>query len=346
MRKAGRMKGICFFLAAVLLVPGIAFAQQVKIKLATVEPADINASPALAAAVVFKHKVEAEAGNRVKVDIFPAGQLGGERELMEGLRMGTVEMAIASDGPVGGFFAPILVLGIPYAFPSNVVAWRVLDGPFGQELMENLRQKIGVRCLAVSENGFRHFTNNVRPIKRPADMKGLKIRTMENPSHMAIVRALGGDPTPISFGELYSSLQQKIVDGQENPVSVLYMIKGYEVQKYMTLDGHVYNPSFIWINDKVFEKLDPQTKGVFREAAIKASFVKRAGVAVAEATRLEEMMKKGLQVYNPTPAEKEAFKKATQQEVIKSIEKKVGKEWIDKMFSSIDQAGKDVRSGK
>lgn len=331
------------FLAAAMLVlifPGLVLAQQVKMKLATVEPGDINSSPALAAAVVFKHEVESRTGDRVKVDVFPGGQLGNERELIEGLRMGTVEMAITSDGPVGGFFEPILVLGIPYAFPSTVTAWKVLDGPFGQELMEKMRQSTGIRCLAVTENGFRHFTNNTRPIKTPADMKGLKIRTMENPSHMAIVKSLGGDPTPISFGELYSALQQKIVDGQENPIAVLYMIKGYEVQKYLTLDGHVYNPSFVWINDKVYEKLDPSTKAIFREAATMASYVKRAGVAVAEATKLEEMTKKGLQVYSPTPAEKEAFKKASQSAVINVIEKKTGKEWITKMFKAVEAAGK------
>jgi len=323
-----------------LVCPGLVWAQSMKLKLATVEPGDINTSPALAAAVVFKHMVESGAGDKVKVDVFPAGQLGNERELIEGLRMGTVEMAITSDGPVGGFFEPILVLGIPYAFPSTPVAWRVLDGPFGRELMESMRQKTGIRCLAITENGFRHFTNNSRPIKAPADMKGLKIRTMENPSHMAIVKAMGADPTPISFGELYSALQQKIVDGQENPIAVLYMIKGYEVQKYLTLDGHVYNPSFVWINDKVFEKLDSSTKVLFRDAAMVASYVKRSGVQVAEATKMEEMVKKGMQVYSPTPAEKAAFKKASQEAVVSVIEKKAGKDWIQKMFKAVEQAEK------
>ena len=323
-----------------LVCPGLVWAQSMKLKLATVEPGDINTSPALAAAVVFKHMVESGAGDKVKVDVFPAGQLGNERELIEGLRMGTVEMAITSDGPVGGFFEPILVLGIPYAFPSTPVAWRVLDGSFGRELMESMRQKTGIRCLAITENGFRHFTNNSRPIKAPADMKGLKIRTMENPSHMAIVKAMGADPTPISFGELYSALQQKIVDGQENPIAVLYMIKGYEVQKYLTLDGHVYNPSFVWINDKVFEKLDSSTKILFRDAAMVASYVKRSGVQVAEATKMEEMVKKGMQVYSPTPAEKAAFKKASQEAVVNVIEKKAGKDWIQKMFKAVEQAEK------
>jgi C4-dicarboxylate-binding protein DctP len=346
MKKSISRKGFCLAVAVILFVPCMGFAQQIKIKLATVEPGDINASPALAAAVVFKHVVESRAGDRVKVDVFPGGQLGNERELIEALRMGTVEMAITSDGPVSGFFEPILVLGAPYAFPSTVAAWKVLDGPFGRDLMEAMRQKTGIRCLGITENGFRHFTNNSRPIKTPADMKGLKIRTMENPAHMAIVRSLGADPTPISFGELYSALQQKVVDGQENPVAVLYMIKGYEVQKHLTLDGHVYNPSFIWINDKVFEKLDPSTKAVFREAAVMANAVKRSGVAVAEATKLDEMSKKGVQVYSLTPAEREAFKKATQVVVTDTIEKKAGKEWVTKLFKSIDAAVKEIQSGK
>ena len=322
----------------VLMLTGICSAAPITLKLATVESTNISESPALAAATVFKSIVEARTGGNVVVNLYPGQQLGNERELIEGLRLGTVEMAITSDGPVGGFFEPILVLGIPYAFPNTLVAWKVLDGPFGKSLMEEMRRKTGVRCLAITENGFRHFTNNRKVIKTPADMEGLKVRTMENPTHMAIVRSLGANPTPISFGELYSALQQGTVDGQENPVAVLYMIKGYEVQKYLTLDGHVYNPSFIWINDKVFEKMDAPTRAVLQQAAVIASFVKRAGVAVAEATKLGEMAQKGLQVYQPTAEELAQFKNKSQGTVLAELKKVVDPQWIDKMFAAIKAA--------
>lgn len=338
MRKSRWIVGLCVMALLTVFPGGTALAGKTVIKLATVEAANLAESPALQAATVFKNLVESRVGDRVEIKLFPGRQLGNERELIEGLRMGTVEMAITSDGPVGGFFEPILVLGIPYAFPSAPIAWKVLDGPFGQELMEAMRKQTGIRCLAVTENGFRHFTNSKHAVKTPADMKGLKIRTMENPTHMAIVKALGANPTPISFGELYSSLQQGIVDGQENPVAVLYMMKGYEVQKYLTLDGHVYNPSFLWMNDRVFEKLDAEARNVFLEAGAVAGYVKRAGVALAEATKLEEMVKKGLEVYTPTADQIKAFQTATQGPVLADLEKKIGKEWIEKMMTAIEEA--------
>ncbi len=322
----------------VVMLAGICSAGPTTLKLATVESTNIAESPALAAATVFKSIVESRTGGSVLVNLHPGQQLGNERELIEGLRLGTVEMAITSDGPVGGFFEPILVLGIPYAFPNTLVAWKVLDGPFGKSLMEEMRKKTGIRCLAITENGFRHFTNNRKVIKTPADMEGLKVRTMENPTHMAIVRSLGANPTPISFGELYSALQQGTVDGQENPIAVLYMIKGYEVQKYLTLDGHVYNPSFIWINDQVFEKMDAPTRVILQQAAVIANFVKRSGVAVAEATKLGEMGQKGMKVYQPTPEELAQFKAKSQGPVIAELKKVVDPQWIDKMFAAIKAA--------
>ena len=319
---------------------------KIVLKMGLVESANLADAPATQGATVFKHIVESKAGDRVEIQLFPGGQLGWERELIEGLRMGTVEMAITSDGPVGGFFEPILVLGIPYLFRNSLVAWQVLDGPFGNELMEAMRQKTGIRCLAVTENGFRNFTNNKRPIRTPADMKGLKIRTMENPIHMAIVRSLGAAPTPISFGELYSSLQQGIVDGQENPIGVIHMIKAYEVQKYLTMDGHVYNPAFLWMNDKVYQKLDADLQQLFWEAAQVATFVERSGAKLLEATKLQTMKDKGMQVYVPTDEELAAFRRTSQPVVIEEVKKMVKGDWIDRLFNAIDVAEKQLAQQK
>jgi len=330
---------------ALLMSPGSAKAGKLIIKMGLVESANLELAPATQAATVFKHIVESQAGDRVEIKLFPGGQLGWERELIEGLRMGTVDMAITSDGPVGGFFEPILVLSIPYLFRSNALAWKVLDGPFGQELTEALRKATGIRALAISELGYRNFTNNKRPVQTPADMKGLKIRTMENPIHMAIVRSLGADPTPISFGELYSALQQGIVDGQENSVGVIAMTKAYEVQKYMTMEGHIYGPTFLWINDKRYQKLDPDLQQLFREAATVAAFTQRCGSKLLEATQLQKMIKGGMQVYNPSKDDIAAFKKTAQPPVTKEVEKMIGREWIDKLLKAIDQAEKELAQG-
>jgi C4-dicarboxylate-binding protein DctP len=330
---------------ALLIYPGSAISDKLVIKLGLVESANLELAPATQAATVFKHIVESQAGDRVEIKLYPGGQLGWERELIEGLRMGTVDMAITSDGPVGGFFEPILVLSIPYLFRSNALAWKVLDGPFGQELTESLRKATGIRALAISELGYRNFTNNKRPVQTPADMKGLKIRTMENPIHMAIVRALGADPTPISFGELYSALQQGIVDGQENSVGVIAMTKAYEVQKYMTMEGHIYGPTFLWINDKRYQNLGPDLQQIFREAATVAAFTQRCGSKLLEATQLKKMIKAGMQVYSPSKDDMAAFKKTAQPPVTKKVEKMIGREWIDKLLKAIDQAEKELAQG-
>ena len=346
--------GFNLFLTAIILflVPALfstaepARAGKLVIKMGLVESANLELAPATQAATVFKHIVESQAGDQVEIKLFPGGQLGWERELIEGLRMGTVDMAITSDGPVGGFFEPILVLSIPYLFRSNALAWKVLDGPFGQELTESLRQATGIRVLGISELGYRNFTNNKRPVHGPADMKGLKIRTMENPIHMAIVRSLGADPTPISFGELYSALQQGIVDGQENSVGVIAMTKVYEVQKYMTMEGHIYGPTFLWINDKRYQQLDPELQQLFREAATVAAFTQRCGSKLLEATQLQNMIKAGMQVYNPSKADMAAFKQAAQPPVLKKVEEMIGREWIDKLLGAIDQAEKELAQSK
>lgn len=333
---------ILLIVLLVILAATTAEANKMVFKMGLVESANLELAPATQAATVFKYLVESQAGDRVEIQLFPGGQLGWERELIEGLRLGSVDLAITSDGPVAGFFEPILVLGIPYLFRNSSVAWQVLDGPFGQELIEDMRKATGIRALAISELGYRHFTNSKREITSPADMKGLKIRTMENPIHMAIVKSLGADPTPISFGELYSSLQQGIVDGQENSIGVIAMIKAYEVQKYITMEGHIYGTTFLWMNDKRFQALDPDLQQLFLESAKVAAFTQRTGSKLIEATQIEKMAKAGLQVYNPSPKEMAAFKNTAQPMVVKQVEKLIGREWIDKLFKAIDQAEKEM----
>ena len=148
-------------------------------------------------------------------------------------------------GAIAGYFKPAMVLDIPYLFSSAPVAWKVLDGKFGDELAAALLDKTGMRVLAYGETGFRNFTNSKRPIKSPEDLKGLKIRVMETPLYITLVKALGAAPTPIAWTETYTSLQQGVVDGQENPVSVIIQAKFAEVQKYLTLDGHTYGADFL-----------------------------------------------------------------------------------------------------
>jgi TRAP-type C4-dicarboxylate transport system substrate-binding protein len=160
------------------LIPVSAAEKPIIIKFAHGDPPDPIKGSAHGDAVTFKHLVEAASGGRIKVEIYPANQLGSEREQLEGVKMGTIEMCNVSEGTMPGFFPEILVVGIPYLFESAPLAWKVLDGPFGRDLMEEMRKKTGIRCLTITENGYRNFTNRIRPIKKPEDMKGLKFRTM------------------------------------------------------------------------------------------------------------------------------------------------------------------------
>ena len=319
-----------------------ALAKEIVIKYAHGDPPDPIQSPAHGDAVTFKSLVEAATNGQVKVQVYPACQLGSEREMLEGVKVGTIEMCNVSEGTVPGFFPEISILSIPYLFESAPLAWKVLDGPFGRDLMEEMRQKTGIRCLTITENGFRNFTNRIRPIKKPEDLKGLKIRTMEHPGHMEMVKALGADPTPIAWGELYTALQQKVVDGQENPISLILTMKFYEVQKYLIMDGHIYSIDFTFMNDKFFEGLPKDVQRIVSDSAIVSGLVHRGMQQYTSAVGIDELKKKGMEIYFPTPDEIDAFRQATQPKVLEWVKTQVPQKWIDYLFNETEKARKEL----
>jgi TRAP-type transport system periplasmic protein len=336
------MKKVQFFsgmMVAVFLFAGfsLASAAPVEIKLAHADPPDIFTSKKAAGSTIFKQLVEVETGGAVEVKLFPAGQLGGEREVAEGTKLGTIQMGMLS-GPLANFYKEAQVLDIPYLFSSYPVAWKVLDGWFGKEMAEDCLKKTGMRILAYDQVGFRNFTNSARPIKSPADLKGLKIRVMESPVYIALIKALGGSPTPISWTETYTSLQQKVVDGQENPVTSIKYAKLYEVQKYLTLDGHTYGVSFMLINEKFFQTLPKETQAIIKTHAITACTVAR-GIDTIDSTLGTQFLKeKGMEIYAPTAKEKAMFREAAQGPIIEYLEKQIGRTWIDKILKAVKEA--------
>ncbi len=258
----------------------------------------------------FKKLVEERSNGEIKVNIFPQGQLGGsERELLEGVRMGTIEIiSVAAGGALPSFVPEFQVMGIPYLFQTRKQVYTVLDGEVGKEL-SNLMLTKGFQNLAFWEVGFRNFTNNIKPIVKPEDIKGLKIRVQESKSWMEFIKMLGGIPTPISFGELYSALQQKMVDGQENPIATIYSMKYYEVQKYLTLDGHTYEAAVVVANPKWFKSLSLEHQNIIRQAAQDAAQYQRDKLFEMDQQRLDFIRKAGVEVVeNP---DKEAFAEAT-----------------------------------
>jgi len=319
--------------------------EPIVIRYAHGDPPDPIISSAHADAVVFKDYVEGRSGGRIKVEIYPACSLGSEREMLEGVQLGSIQITNVSEGTVGIFFPEILALAVPYAFRTYTEAWYTLDSPFVKQLMDEMRKKTGIRCLDVNQNGFRNFSSSVRPIKTPDDLKGLKIRTMEHRGHMKMVEALGANPVPIAWGELYTALQQKVIDGQENPPSLVLAAKFYEVQKYYTLDGHIYSVDFTFINDKFYNSLPADLRQIVYEGAdIAGLFHRGAETYVSTCVALKELQEKGMEIYVPTASEIEMFKQKTQQPVIDWIKTQIDPKWVDGFMKTIEEVREKLKA--
>nr|WP_110400045.1 TRAP transporter substrate-binding protein [Sphaerotilus hippei] len=246
-------------------------------------------------ATVFCDEIDKGTQGRYKCQMFPAGSLGGEREQVEAVQLGTQDLVITSTGPVGNFVPDIKVLDIPFLFRDYTHARKTLDGKIGQDLLAKFPAK-GLVALAWSENGFRHMTNNKRPIHSVTDAGGLKLRTMENKVHMAGYKTFGILPTPMAMTELFTALQQGTVDGQENPVGVILASKFSQVQKYLSLTGHVYSPALILASPGVWSRLNEADRKVFAAAAGKSAAASRKKVNDDEANGLAQLKKDGMQI--------------------------------------------------
>jgi tripartite ATP-independent transporter DctP family solute receptor len=211
-----------------------------------------------------------KSGGRIQATVYPSGQLGTLRTMTEALQLGTLEMSTQSPGGLASFWAPMGVLELPYMFNNNQEVYEILDGPIGQELNEKFLAKTGVRILAYWMNLERDTTNNIRPITKPEDFKGIKLRVPETKTVVDTIRVLGGNPTPMAFGELYTALSQGTVDGQENPPSIIYASKLYEVQKYLSMTRHVYTPTVVTISEVFWKKLSDDLKNLITEEVIAA----------------------------------------------------------------------------
>ena len=239
------------------------------------------------------------------------------------------------------YYKGIQVLAIPYLFVSvdHALYTLDLDQPFGQKLWNDLEKKTGLKVLTIWDNGgFRCFTNNKRLIKTPDDMKGLKIRTMQIPAHMEMVRALGANPTPIAWTELYNALQLNVVDGQENAVPTIALGHLNEVQKYLTLDRHVYSNHIFPVNAKWYGKLPSVYQLIIQQGALKASETARMMTRIQRATLLAEFRKGGMEIYDPSPEELAMFRDRAQAPVLKFIREQVGDEMVDGLLKASDKA--------
>ena len=243
----------------------------------------------------FCEEVEKGTQGRYKCQQFPAGALGGEREEIEAVQLGTQDLVITSTGPVGNFVPEIKVVDIPFLFRDYDHARKTLDGAIGQGMLAKFPAH-GLVALGWTENGFRHMTNNKRPIVQATDAAGLKMRTMENKVHMEGYRTFGIQPTPMAFPEVFGALQQGVVDGQENPIPVILASKFSQVQKHLSMTGHVYSPALLITSPRVWSKLTDTDKKVFAEAAKKSIAATRKKVNDDEASGIAQLRKDGMQV--------------------------------------------------
>jgi|TARA_R100000049_G_C1956748_1_gene113949 tripartite ATP-independent transporter DctP family solute receptor len=241
-------------------------------------------------AEAFKETLERLSDGAFTVTEHASGSLGGEREMIEGLQIGTVDVVITSSGPLGNFVPETYVLDLPFLFENYDQARCVLDSEIGDELLAKMSDH-GLVGMAWSENGFRHLTNSQREIASPADAEGLRVRTMENAVHQEAFRQMGARPTPMAFPELFTALQQGTVDGQENPITVIVATNFWEVQDYLSLTGHVYSPAIVLGSPILLDGLSEEERDWFMQAAAasvdatreEVSRLEREGVALLEA---------------------------------------------------------------
>ncbi|WP_319529494.1 DctP family TRAP transporter solute-binding subunit [uncultured Cohaesibacter sp.] len=292
---------------------------------------------------VFAREVEARSGARIAVTFLPGGQLGGVESTINQVRDGVIQANDPSDVSLAPIFPEIQVLSLPYAFTSRDVAWRVLDGPFGQKLADLAAEKTGLRPLAWFENGgFRNFTSADKEMKTVDDLAGLKMRVPPTPMYLTIVESLGMSPTPVPWGELYTALQTGVADGQENAIPTFMVPKLYEVQKQMIMDGHIYAASAVAVNEEWYQGLPDDLKAVINQAANVAKWTNR-GLAVSNEMAGRNYLEGiGVNINDVTAAEKERFRALAQPAARRWLEGEIGSELINDMQAAIATAEEEL----
>ena len=285
--------------AALALFGSVAQAQDKTFKLALQNP---KGHPLEVGASKFAELVAAKSGGKLKVNIFPGGTLGGDAPNVSAAQGGTLELVLLNSGILASQVKDFEVYDFPFMFANAKEADAVVDGPFGQKLHAKLADK-GLIGLAYFELGFRDLTNSKRPVNAVDDIAGLKLRVIPNAINIDWVKALGANPTPLAFPELYSALEQKAVDGQENPLSVILANKFFEVQKHLAITHHQYNPQSLIFSKKVWDGLSADEKKVLQDAAVEAAAYQRQVNRDKAAGDLEALKKAGMQVTELSAAE-------------------------------------------
>ncbi|WP_254436321.1 DctP family TRAP transporter solute-binding subunit [Ruegeria arenilitoris] len=319
---------------AVIAMTAAGAASAKELKYAHFQAADLS-SPKHAAALAFESCVEGKTSGSIDVQIFPASQLGGGSEIMEGLQLGTVQMAAIHDGPISAVYKPFSVLAMPYLFDDQAMAWAVMDGEFGDALAEDMLAQTGIRNFGVADNGVRNFTNNVKPVAEPADMEGLKMRVMTAPVWVTLVESLGASATPVPWPELPGALQQGVVDGQENGVTNIVNASLYQHQKYVSLDGHVFSWHAYLMSDMFYQSLTDDEKKAVEQCVEISKTIHRGMTAAQDANATTILSEKGMEVIPVSPEQKAMFRAAAQPAVREYIVSEIGEDWPNRLDAAV-----------
>lgn len=322
-------------LLCLTLFPPLAHGAAKKLKLGFVTSANPE-DPYFITANKFAELVNQYTNGRYKVDLFGSGQLGSDTEMIKNLTMGTMDVGVITNAPVGSFVHAFMVLDLPFIFPSAQVAHTVLDGPAGQLILSKLA-KLHVTGLAFAEGGFRDMINNVRPVRTPADLKGVKYRVMKTPVYIGMFKALGANAVPMAWGEVFTAVQQNVVDGLEIPVPVIYANKFYEVTKYLSLTQHTYSPLVIMVSDMTWKNLSQADRQAFRRAAREAAVYERAKIETITQKYLKELAAKGMKI-NQVP-DKKPFEEAVKP-MYSEFKKEIGPDVLQTVLTARDEAEK------
>lgn len=265
-------------------------------------------NPRHEASILFANKVKEKSGGKIEVQVAPSAQLGDDAAMVTALRSGTLDMSANSQGAVSNVVPEYAAFGMPFLFSNLNAAWRVLDGPLGKELAQKSEEK-GMVVLGYWDNGIRHMSNSKKPILKPEDLKGMKMRTPPDPVTVDIMKSVGADPQQIKFAELYVALQQGVVDGQENPLMNIHASKLHEVNKFISLTGHKYEMTPLLISKRSWDKLNAAEKKVLQDAALEATSYQRKLSFDADSRLVGELKTAGIRVdvVDQTP-----FAKATE----------------------------------
>ncbi len=323
------------FLCCFNINPPSAMAQTIELKLGFVTAAS-ETDPYYISSKKFAELVDSYTKGKYKVNLFPSGQLGNESEMIKNLTMGTMDFGLITNAPVGSFVNAFMVFDLPFIFPSAEVAHKVLDGETGQMLLSKL-DKLQIVGLGYSEGGFRHMINNVKPITTPEDTKGIKFRVMTTPIYIGLFQSLGSNAVPMPWGEVFTAVQQKVIDGLEIPIPVIYANKYHEVAKYLSLTGHTYSPLIFMCSEQRWKKFTAEEKDLVKKAAAEASAFNRNALKGINADILKKLAAAGMvvnEISNKTP-----FQDAVKPMYTK-FEGEIGKDVLNAVVKARDAASK------